>query len=53
MRFERTIADSNALWLNAAELKKLAGWELKPEELPRRFVRADSAGTRERIHFEA
>lgn len=31
LHFERAIADSNAVWLDAAELKKLAGWELKPE----------------------
>jgi hypothetical protein len=31
LHFERALADSNALWLDAAELKRLAGWELKPE----------------------
>jgi hypothetical protein len=31
IRFERAIADSNGLWLDAEELKRLAGWELKPE----------------------
>jgi hypothetical protein len=35
LRFERAIADSNALWLDAAELKKLTGWELKPEGICR------------------
>ena len=31
LHFVRAFADSNALWLDAGELKKLAGWELKPE----------------------
>jgi len=31
LHFEGAIAGSNALWLDAAELKQLAGWELKPE----------------------
>jgi hypothetical protein len=31
LRFERALADSDALWLDTAELKRLAGWELKPE----------------------
>jgi hypothetical protein len=35
LRFERAIADSNALWLDAPELKKLARWELKPEGICR------------------
>ncbi len=35
LHFERAIADSNALWLDAAELKRLAGWELKPEGICR------------------
>jgi len=35
LHFERAIADSNALWLDAAELKPLAGWELKPEGICR------------------
>jgi hypothetical protein len=35
LHFERAIADSNAVWLDAAELKKLAGWELKPEGICR------------------
>lgn len=35
LHFERAIADSNALWLDAAELKKLARWELKPEGICR------------------
>src|SRR5271167_815640 len=35
LRFERAIADSNALWLDATELKLLAGWELKPEGICR------------------
>lgn len=35
LRFERALADSNALWLDAAELKRLAGWELKPQGLCR------------------
>jgi hypothetical protein len=35
LRFERAIDDSNALWLGAAELKRLAGWELKPQGICR------------------
>ena len=35
LHFERAIADSNALWLDAAELKRLAGWEFKPEGICR------------------
>ena len=35
LHFERAIADANALWLDAAELKKLARWELKPEGICR------------------
>jgi len=35
LHFERAIADSKAVWLDAAELKKLAGWELKPEGICR------------------
>ena len=35
LHFERSLADSNALWLDAAELKRLAGWELKPEGMCR------------------
>jgi hypothetical protein len=35
LRFERAIDDSNALWLDAAELKRLAGWELKPQGICR------------------
>ena len=35
LHFERAIEDSNALWLDAAELKRLAGWELKPEGICR------------------
>jgi hypothetical protein len=35
LHFEGAIADSNALWLDAAELKRLAGWELKPEGICR------------------
>ena len=35
LHFERAIADSNALWLDAAELKKLARWELKPQGICR------------------
>src|SRR5258708_21092404 len=35
LHFEHAIADSNALWLDAAELKRLAGWELKPEGICR------------------
>ena len=35
LHFERAIADSNAVWLDAAELKQLAGWELKPEGICR------------------
>ncbi|HXM88409.1 MAG TPA: redoxin domain-containing (seleno)protein, partial [Candidatus Acidoferrum sp.] len=35
LHFERAIADSNAVWLDAAELKRLAGWELKPEGICR------------------
>jgi hypothetical protein len=35
LHFERAIADSRALWLDAVELKKLAAWELKPEGICR------------------
>jgi hypothetical protein len=35
LQFERALADSNALWLDAAELKQRAGWELKPEGICR------------------
>jgi hypothetical protein len=35
LHFERALADSNALWLEAAELKKLTGWELKLEGMCR------------------
>jgi len=35
LHFERAIVDSNAIWLDAAELKKLAGWEFKPEGICR------------------
>jgi hypothetical protein len=35
LHFERAIADSNAVWLDATELKQLAGWELKPEGICR------------------
>ncbi len=35
LHFERAIEDSNALWLDTSELKKLAGWELKPEGICR------------------
>jgi AhpC/TSA family len=35
LHFERAIADSNAVWLDAAELKQLAGWELKREGICR------------------
>jgi len=35
LHFERALAESNALWLDAAELKRLAGWELKPEGMCR------------------
>jgi AhpC/TSA family len=35
LHFERAIAESKALWLDATELKKLAGWELKPEGICR------------------
>src|SRR5258708_12655301 len=35
LHFERAIADSNAVWLDAAELKQLAGWELKPQGICR------------------
>jgi hypothetical protein len=35
LQFDRAIADSNAVWLDAAELKQLAGWELKPEGICR------------------
>ena len=35
MQFEPALAESNALWLDAAELKRTAGWELKPEGICR------------------
>src|SRR5271169_4017865 len=35
LRLERAIADSNALWLDAAELKLLVGWEIKPQGICR------------------
>ena len=35
LHFERALAESNALWLDTAELKRLAGWELKPEGICR------------------
>ena len=35
LHFDRALAESNALWLDAAELKRLAGWELKPEGMCR------------------
>jgi len=35
LKFEGAIAESNALWLEAAELKRLTGWELKPEGICR------------------
>src|SRR5271167_2860647 len=35
LRFERAIADSNALWLDATELKLLAGWGIKPQGICR------------------
>lgn len=35
LHFERALAQSNALWLDAAELKRLTRWELKPEGLCR------------------
>jgi hypothetical protein len=35
LRFEHAIADSNALWLDADELKLRAGWELKPQGICR------------------
>ncbi len=35
LKFEGAIAESNALWLEANELKRLTGWELKPEGICR------------------
>lgn len=35
LHFERALEDLNALWLDAAELRPLAGWELKPEGICR------------------
>ena len=35
LKFEGAIAESNALWLEAAELKRLTGWEFKPEGICR------------------
>jgi hypothetical protein len=35
LKFERALADSNTLWLHAAELKQLAGWEIKQEGICR------------------
>jgi AhpC/TSA family len=35
LHFESAIADGDALWLDAAELKRLAGWELKSEGICR------------------
>jgi hypothetical protein len=35
LKFEGAIAESNALWLEAAELKRFTGWEFKPEGICR------------------
>ena len=35
LKFERAIAEPNALWLETSELKRLVGWELKPEGICR------------------
>jgi hypothetical protein len=35
LKFERAIAEVNSLWLETSELKRLAGWELKPEGICR------------------
>ena len=35
LHFEHALAESDALWLDTAELKRLAGWELKPEGICR------------------
>jgi hypothetical protein len=35
LKFENAIAEATALWLETAELKRLAGWELKPEGICR------------------
>jgi hypothetical protein len=35
LKFERAIAETNSLWLETGELKRLAGWELKPNGICR------------------
>src|SRR5258708_1916070 len=35
LKFESVIAESNALWLEAAGLKRVTGWEVKPEGICR------------------
>jgi hypothetical protein len=35
LKFERAVAEPNALWLETGELKRLVGWELKPEGICR------------------
>jgi hypothetical protein len=35
IHFEHALAESDALWLDAAELKRGAGWELKPQGICR------------------
>jgi hypothetical protein len=35
LHFERALVESKALWLDTAELKRLVGWELKPEGICR------------------
>ncbi len=47
LQFERALAEPGALWLEAAELKRLSGWELKPEGFCRRELCVPLASGRE------